>query len=341
MNRKALIIVTVGCVGVICFILGLLLAPIFSGFMTIKSNEVYMQKPEVYEPVGRTLALYCQSDPQLFPSQLLSDPWLPAELRKMGHGWLSVSPDQARIEMGGGLYHYGYLLTRDNQASIADTNVWQLFLYGEDADDKLLLTLRILKTEAMSATSLFEAVLPGYDEQLAAHPDSLEAHQGKIQFLLHFNRVDEARAAVKELLHTMPDTWWANLVNALVVAETQSPEQAEQSLLDWVKREPNFFKYLDLAYYYQLQQQPQKAAQAMLVATQYNANTTWGHGGNAEFRGYNAAMYAFRSKQYEAAIKLSDKLLGVTINGNYAREDLLKLKDAAMKNTAGEKASLN
>jgi predicted Zn-dependent protease len=194
----------------------------------------------------------------------------------MGHGWLSVSPDQARIEMNGGFYHYGYLLTHDDQASTADTNVWHLFLYREDADDRLLVTLRILKTEAMSATSLFEIVLPGYDEQIAAHPDSLEAHQGKIQFLLHFDRVDEARAAVKELLHAMPDNWWANLVNALAVAETQSPERAEQSLLGWVKQEPNFFKYLDLAYYYQLQQRPQKAARAMLEATQYDANTTWG-----------------------------------------------------------------
>jgi hypothetical protein len=65
-----------------------------------------------------------------------------------------------------------------------------------------------------------------------------------------------------------------------------------------------------------------------------------GHGGNAEFRGYNATMYAFRSKQYEAAIKLSDKLLGVTIDGNYAREDLLKLKEAAMKSMAGEEVTL-
>jgi hypothetical protein len=143
------------------------------------------------------------------------------------------------------------------------------------------------------------------------------------------------------MLAKMPENWWANLVCALIMAEEKSGGDAEKFLSAWVARNPNFFSYLDLAYYYQLRRQPGKAAAAMLKATQFDANTSWGHGGNSEYRGYTAAAYAFRSGQYQAAIKLCDKLLPVKINGTYAKQALLELRHAAQQRARGAPAELS
>ena len=75
----------------------------------------------------------------------------------------------------------------------------------------------------------------------------------------------------------------------------------------------------------------------MVKATEYDANTTWGDGGNSEYRGYSAALYAFKNGEYDAAIKLCDKLLPVKINGDFAKRYLRDLKAASEKMAKGEK----
>ena len=187
-------------------------------------------------------------------------------------------------------------------------------------------------------------VLPVYDAQIAAKasdPEQCEGvFQNKIQLLLRFDKVTDARKTCQTMLTTLPDYWWGYLINALILTQTQSAAQGEQFLRRWVERQPNFFSYLDLAYYYQLEQQPQRAAEAMIAATAYDANVDWGHDGNAEYRGYTAAMYALKSGQYPAAIRLCDKLLTVTVNRGYAKSALQALREAATRRAAGQPAAL-
>ena len=73
---------------------------------------------------------------------------------------------------------------------------------------------------------------------------------------------------------------------------------------------------MDLAYFHQLLGNPGKAAAAMRQSTSYTGNIPWGHGGNAEHRGYTAAMYAYQSGEYETVVQLCDHLLSVKINDN-------------------------
>lgn len=175
--------------------------------------------------------------------------------------------------------------------------------------------------------------------------DSLEgafesASQSKIQLLLRFGKVREAREACALMLKQRPAHWWAQLVNALVKDAQGAPQQAEQQLAAWVKQNPNFFSYLDLAYFYQFKEQPQKAAAAMAEATRYTAETEWGHDGNSEYRGYAAAWYAYHRGQYAATLKMCNHLLPVKINGDYAKPALRALREAAQKRLAGKPASL-
>lgn len=309
----------------------------------IRVIEWEMKKPEVYEAVAETLILYCQSDKKLIPEDL-GYAWLPAELRKLGHGRVKVNAKHARIEMGGGFYHFGYILELDEQASTQQANVWHLRMYREDRDEATrLCTKSVPPTSRLSADALLARVLDGYNELItqsaADEDDQAAAWEGKIQLFLHFDKVPEARNACKDMLDKMPSNWWANLVCALVTAEEKTSEDGERFLSAWVKKNPNFFSYLDLAYYHQLHSQPKKAAEAMMRATDYDADSTLGHGGNCEYRGYSAAMYAFHSGEYQTVIKLCDKLLAVTINGTYAKP-VVCLRDAAQARIQGEKTEV-
>ena len=132
------------------------------------------------------------------------------------------------------------------------------------------------------------------------------------------------------MLKAMPDEWWPVLINALIDAQEESPEKAAETISRWVEKDKNFFRYMDLAYFYQLTDSPGKATEAMRQSTSYTGNTPWGHGGNAEHRGYTAAMFAYQAGEYDTVVQLSEHLLKVKINGDYAKAGLRELKEAAL-----------
>jgi hypothetical protein len=119
-------------VGMTILFLGLLFAVWFAvGFPSWRIEHA-LRDPKVFEPVAKTLALYCQSDRSLFP-EILHSEWLPEELNRVGgNGWAMIGRTGARIEMGGGFYHFGYYLIHDDKMSTAQNNVWQLSLYRDD-----------------------------------------------------------------------------------------------------------------------------------------------------------------------------------------------------------------
>jgi hypothetical protein len=183
--------------------------------------------------------------------------------------------------------------------------------------------------EKISRDDLVKKVIDGYDRNISRRGESEDAYTGKIQTYLRFDRVKEARQTTKAMVVALPDEWWPVLVNALVISVEATPAQGEDALNGWLKRNENFFSYMDAAYFYQVTHQPKKAADAMLRSTAHTANTEWGHDGNAEYRGYTAAMYAYQSGEYDAVVSLCDHLLKVTINGDYAKAGLRALRDAA------------
>jgi hypothetical protein len=252
-----------------------------------------------------------------------------------------VSRDGASLEFGGGFYHYGYSLARDAQRSRPGVTVWHLFRNAEGSEDQHLLTLETPAGERVTAAALAQRVGRGYDRQIVAAGSDEDArerlHQAKIQLFLRLHRVPDARRACAGMLAAMPDNWWARLVTALLTAEQHSPAEAERAYRAWVLGKPDFFRYLDLAYYHQLRGEPRKAALAVSAASRHDPNLEWGHGGNAEYRGYTAAMYSFQSGEFGAARALCDRLLPVTINGDFAKPALRALRAAAERGVNGEK----
>jgi len=346
MTRKKIIIWV--CVAIGGVVLAVIAAPFIGIIMwvtvakhQINKVEAVLQKPEVYQTVAAQMALYCQSDTNFFP-EYIGAAWLPAEVRKIGYPHGRIDPEDAYLEFGGGFHHFGYRLERNKEQSSSDTNIWKLIFLSEDSDDKPLITIQVPATNHLEEAVLLGKVIEGYDSLIAtagSGEDSQEGvHQNKIQTLLRFNRIPEAREVCRDLLKRVPNDWWAVLVNALITAQEKSRPAGDAVINEWVQKQPNFFSYLDLAYYYELQSEFARASDAIIKATEYDANTDWGHGGNSEYRGYTAAMCAFHAAQYPTVIKLCNKMLQVKVNGDYAKQGFRVLKAAAEQRLRNEQA---
>jgi len=340
MQAKRIVIGGLIAAGVLALcVLNPMVFPVILGLRQIQKMEAALQRPQVYEPVGSLLALYCQSDNALFPAYL-GPAWLPEELNAVGEGWASIWTNGAHVELGGGFHHFGYSLVLDAAASTAPTRVWQLYMYSEDSKEIHLQTLKLPAGAQLTPDAILDKVVAGFDAQLRKQRDNLRAHEGKIQTYLRFNKVPAARQACADLLTAMPDNWWAVLVNALLMEE-QSAGRGAEFIASWAKQHEDFDRCMDLAYFDHLTQRPREAAQAILRATNFSAST-WGLGrtseydGNAEFRGYTAAMCAYRTGDYDAVITLCNHLLPVTLNGDYAKAGLKTLKAAAQQAKAGQ-----
>ena len=187
-----------------------------------------LQTPAVYEPVAKTLILYCQSDQKLFPSMINSD-WYPAKLREVtSEGRVFVGTTEAEIWWpGGGLHPLRYKLELDRSASTPQTNVWQLFIWTGRSRETLLCTKSVPITQRLSAANLLERLIPVYDEQIAERLASKDEdddlnerpYKKKIQLLLRFGKNADARKTCKDMVEKLPADWWANLVWALILAK--------------------------------------------------------------------------------------------------------------------------
>jgi tetratricopeptide (TPR) repeat protein len=338
-RRKWPFVAGAGCLALLFLNpISLMIISVSLGFANTRRIEAKLQQPEICEPAARRIALLCQSDLKPVSEQYVGSEWLPNEVAAIvPHAWGSIDTDHAFFEFGGGFYHFGYMLQRDAAESTPTENVWHLFLNRENQQNHRVTTVRLAPGERLSRDELLDLAIAGYERQANEGRDPEDSVPPRIQVYLRFDKVDKARSSCREMLVRFPDDWWVHVVNALVTAETESVEAGERSIRAWVESKPDYFRWLDLAYFYQLEGLHEKAADAMKRATAYDANTSWGHGGNSEHRGYTAALYAYQSGHYAEAAALCDHLLPVTINGNYAKGDLRSLKSAAEAALRGDK----
>ena len=302
----------------------------------IHKTEQFLQDPKVYEPVGKKLALYWQSDRSLFPDTLEPE-WLPSELSPIGHGWGDLFDTGAFLEFGGGFYHFGYDLTLDRAASTPEKNSWNLALLREESEDLLLYSFTLPVKDRLSPAELLNEVLANLDEKLLQCPQSRSLFERKIELFIRFDRLPEARQTCAKMLEAMPNDWWAVLINAVLLHEEGETQRAEDLITLWVRRNECFDGYLDLAYFYHLINKPREAAAAIIKATQFDPEPGLEEpGGNVRFRGYTAGMCAYRAGDYDAVVRLCDYLLSDKIREDNAETVLKHLRYAAQHAQAGE-----
>jgi hypothetical protein len=116
----------------------------------MNQEQAHMRKPEIYQPIGHDLALYCQTTPNLMPTGFVGIAWLPQSTRFFRPNFNYLTRTNARIAVGGGFIErlYGYRLELDPNHKPKGSNSWHLFFLGE-ADDRLLYSFY---TSAVSGT---------------------------------------------------------------------------------------------------------------------------------------------------------------------------------------------
>jgi hypothetical protein len=301
---------------------------------TLPPVALKLRNPEVATAIAHTLARYAQSDPALFP-QRLDYAWLPESLNVIRHGTAEITPRGARVALGGGLHHFGYELTLDDAGSSPTTNAWRLSLYRKDHPPDPLLTVHLPRSERIEAPTLLTNLSRAYARQLAVFPADENAHRGRIRTLLRFGQPARARQAVRDMRTNLPENGWATVLNALIDAEERGLPAGDAAMEDYVRRHPDFFRLLDLAYFHQLTDRPGRAAEAVRRSLAHDVNITGGDAGDSEFRGFSAAMYLHRSGQHETAIALCQRLESAWINGDYAKPGLRALRAAAEQSLQG------
>ena len=129
----------------------------------VECQQEYILRPEVYQPVARTLARYSQSDPKLFPNSLsnysLTHIWLPEELHRTTAIISEFNASGSYIKIGSGFHHYGLDLELDTQASNSARNIWNLSFYDEFDGTRLLETFSLPANETISEAELSAGLL--------------------------------------------------------------------------------------------------------------------------------------------------------------------------------------
>ncbi|MCH8514309.1 MAG: hypothetical protein LAT83_22025 [Kiritimatiellae bacterium] len=166
---KKFIALFCGIVAGLHFLLALIpIALLFHWNSSNRKIEAALSDPGVYEPVAKTLALYSQSDPSMFP-KTLDHAWLPEELDAIGPAWAYLYKDFAHVRLSGG--RKGYELILDPKASTSETNVWNLHFVGEGPRDrKLLKTFQMEKARRLTPDELPVRIIDAYDREGSAKP---------------------------------------------------------------------------------------------------------------------------------------------------------------------------
>jgi len=302
--------------------------PVFVGVAHVKWVEWKMRRPHVYEPVGRTLALYCQSDLNLLPKHL-DYAWFPAELTELGYGRGSVDANRAHVEMGGGFYHFGYDLELNEAASDADTNVWELSTYSEGSTGRHLMTVRLPATEELSAEELLARAVEGCDRRLATEPEAHGVWAQKTLLLVWFGKTEEADRTCQDWIRENPDHWMARFIFAHLRARLGSAEKAADEFADWVERCESFPHYIYLFLFNMREGRNEAARAAVRKALSQPFVEPPNTSGNKFYLGHNAAVFAFAREDYSLCLAMCDKMLADERREEFWRRRISKLKAAA------------
>jgi hypothetical protein len=315
--------------------------PMFVGITMSMSKvrrvEARMQRAEIYLPTATNLALYCQSSEDLHLTNTVGGSRLPQPLPSLGSPWASFETNFAHVEFGGGFYHYGYRIRLDEAASTAQTNVWELNLCREGQPEKLLHRFALASSRRVGLAEFTRIAIAEYNQRLAKSPRDLSIHKAKISLLVQY-KPDEVRAACAEAVKAVPDHWWPRLTLAFVDTGNGKYAEASRELVKFTESKASYSRYIYLAYFFQLVEKPQEAAQATEKAITFPIVDLDDDENNTECRGYSAGVYAFRSGNYPTVVKLCNALLPIKENGNYAKAALQDLKSAAESAIGGSRA---
>ena len=290
----------------------------------INQRIAVLSDPTVYGPAGRELARLCQSDPVLFKDASVFRPaWTPGVILQHEPNWVSIEPELAHVEFGGGFHHYGYELIRSS-GNDEGTNHWSLVLYNEMADDVPLDRFDLDAHGHVTKQVFIDNALAEFERRMARNPSNVAAE--RIAFLLRLDRADLAREAIESSRTRYPGDWLDALLSYVLAAPEDAAALSE--LEDWAGREDSFSSWLYAAYaceavgeYREMERFIQRALAAGPPWDSMAMN-----GLSAPYRGLAMATYLRNAGMYETCERLCDAMLSYEGLTEDAKAGLLSVR---------------
>jgi hypothetical protein len=305
--------------------IGLMVIGVFVGMVGIKFTEAKLQKPAIYQPVAARLATYCQSDQNLFP-EILSFAWLPPEVSHLGHPWCEVRTNFASVEFGGGFYHFGYALERNEAASTPATNVWELSLAREESPEIPLMTLRLASSQHYTAADLEKLVGASFNQTI--ENGKVGAYRSKIMLQLKFGQISEAAATCADWIKAEPDSWLPRFTCVHIQCRLGNTNSASE-FSDWIHLHKDFPNCICLALFYYREGWTNQAVDAVRLALAQPL-TESDSTASKFYLGENGALIAFSAADYDLCQSVCDKMLADSDQQLWWRRKALRTRSAAV-----------
>jgi hypothetical protein len=303
----------------------------------IRRKEGTLRSAPVAHAVGPELALLsqtCKAHPEWFANEPAFAPaWTPASVLRLEPTWVDVGPDGARVEFGGGFYHFGYLLKRESQATETDrTAAWVLYLYSEDSKDRALDRFTFGADEALTEEQFVDRTLAELDRRIAsgddahvAGADDAFASVQRCKFAIKHHQVERLRRAIRDTARQNADAWRDVLLAYLIDSRSDPPGAAER-LRQWAASKGDFSAWLLGAYAFDKAGEPDAAEEAVLRACTFPADDPPWLSYNARYRGLALCYRLYAAGKRGACEALCGSLLAYSGSQDYLANDFLLIQ---------------
>ncbi len=150
-----------------------------------------------------------------------------------------------------------YILLATERLSAKDNTTALEFLDKALSKNDTNLAIHMIRIKVLDDLNQLQAVEAAYQNLTKAYPDKTVIRKSYAQFLLKYNRQDEAEKQIRAIADSVPDLAAKLDVIRFVIA-TKGPEAGRAELEKYSKKEPNNYELaFALVNLYQLQNQPQ------------------------------------------------------------------------------------
>lgn len=304
----------------------------------IRHKEVELSSSAVAPLVAKELAILCEtskSHPDWFEDEPpLAPAWTPQVVLKYDPTWVQVSPDGARVEFGGGFYHFGYSLEPASQDDPVAGSVWILYLYREESPSQEIARVTILPTDVLTQSHFTQRTFAEFERRIRTKAGRGMVVDGenspsaqRVRFALKHGQADEVRAAIRETAKSNPDAWH-DVVLAFLLDARVDPAGADRRLQQWASARGGFSAWLLAAYAYDKAGDFDAAVRAIDRACETPADDPEWLAYHARARGYPMCRRLYIMGRFSTGEKLCDHLLRYKASGDHMADSLTAIRDA-------------
>lgn len=320
-------------------------------FAPVARQEAALKSPAMAKASGRELARLCQTckaHPDWFADEPpLAPAWTPSVILAKDPRWVSIEPEAARVEFGGGFHHFGYqLATGPNTASAGGQAAWVLSFYSEDAAEVVLDRFTLAADDVLTEQQFVDRALGELDRRIATNedarlmgdPDSYATVQ-RCKFALKHHSADRLRAAIrKSAAHNVGD--WRDVLLAYLIDRPADASGAMDRLRQWATARNEFSGWLMAAYAFDEAGDAAAERDAVTRACRFPADDAGWVCGNARYRGLALCRRLYARGLLTECATLCDMLLAYTGSQNYLASEIGAIRAACRDGSATRPALL-